>query len=138
MRAVRLGLRLGLFQLSLGILGVLILGLPESSPDHRDWRVCRFDGFGDWGPAADGLHRAWFGNRSDRIPSGRLRRTPFIVMGSLAISLLFGLTGWVVLQLAKTMPLANPSFLGGWIGLLLLISIATGQQLLLEAQHFLP
>ena len=27
---------------------------PESSPDHRDWRVCRFDGFGDWGPAADG------------------------------------------------------------------------------------
>ena len=27
MRAVRLGLRLGLFQLSLGILGVLILGL---------------------------------------------------------------------------------------------------------------
>ena len=29
---------------------------PESPPDHRDWRVCRFDGFGDWGPAADGLH----------------------------------------------------------------------------------
>lgn len=73
-----------------------------------------------------GFTRAWFGNRSDRIPSGRLRRTPFIVMSSLAISLLFGLTGWVVLQLAKTMPLADQSFLGGWIGLLLLISIATG------------
>ena len=126
MRVVRLGLRLGLFQLSLGILGVLILGLLNRLLITEIGVSAALTALAIGAQQLMGFTRAWFGNRSDRIPSGRLRRTPFIVMGSLAISLLFGLTGWVVLQLAKTMPLANQSFLGGWIGLLLLISIATG------------
>ena len=126
MRVVRLGLRLGLFQLSLGILGVLILGLLNRLLITEIGVSAALTALAIGAQQLMGFTRAWFGNRSDRIPSGRLRRTPFIVMSSLAISLLFGLTGWVVLQLAKTMPLANPSFLGGWIGLLLLISIATG------------
>ena len=125
-QVVRLGLRLGLFQLSLGILGVLILGLLNRLLITEIGVSAALTALAIGAQQLMGFTRAWFGNRSDRIPSGRLRRTPFIVMGSLAISLLFGLTGWVVLQLAKTMPLANQSFLGGWIGLLLLISIATG------------
>ena len=126
MRAVRLGLRLGLFQLSLGILGVLILGLLNRLLITEIGVSAALTALAIGAQQLMGFTRAWFGNRSDRMSSGRLRRTPFIVMSSLAISLLFGLTGWVVLQLAKTMPLANQSFLGGWIGLLLLISIATG------------
>ena len=126
MRDVRLGLRLGLFQMSLGILGVLILGLLNRLLITEIGVSAALTALAIGAQQLMGFTRAWFGNRSDRIRSGRLRRTPFIVMSSLAISLLFGLTGWVVLQLAKTMPLANQSFLSGWIGLLLLISIATG------------
>ena len=126
MRDVRLGLRLGLFQLSLGILGVLILGLLNRLLITEIGVSAALTALAIGAQQLMGFTRPWFGNRSDRIPSGRLRRTPFILMSSLAISLLFGLTGWVVLQLAKTMPLANQSFLGGWIGLLLLISIAIG------------
>ena len=93
MRAVRLGLRLGLFQLSLGILGVLILGLLNRLLITEIGVSAALTALAIGAQQLMGFTRAWFGNRSDRIRSGRLRRTPFIVMSSLAISLLFGLTG---------------------------------------------
>jgi BCD family chlorophyll transporter-like MFS transporter len=73
-----------------------------------------------------GFTRVWFGNRSDQIAEGGLRRTPFIVKSALAFSLLFGLAGWVVLQLAETVALPNQPFVGVWIGVLTLISLALG------------
>ena len=73
-----------------------------------------------------GFTRIWFGNRSDRIAAGRLKRTPYIVISALAFSGLFGLSGWVVLQLARTITLPGQLFVGPWVGLLMLISIALG------------
>ena len=125
-RVVRLGLRLGLFQLSLGILGVLILGLLNRLLITEIGVSAALTALAFGAQQLMGFSRAWFGDRSDRIPPGRLRRTPFIVMSSLALSLLFGGAGWVVLQLARTMPSAEQPFFGAWMGLLTLISIAIG------------
>ena len=125
-QVVRLGLRLGLFQLSLGILGVLILGLLNRLLISEIGVSAALTALAIGAQQLMGFTRAWFGDRSDRIPSGRLRRTPFIVLSSLAFSLLFGCSGWVVLQLANTMPYAGQPDVGAWIGLLALISIATG------------
>ena len=72
------------------------------------------------------ITRVWFGNRSYQIAGGGLRRTPFIVKSALAFSLLFGLAGWVVLQLAETVALPSRPFVGVWIGVLTLISLALG------------
>jgi BCD family chlorophyll transporter-like MFS transporter len=73
-----------------------------------------------------GFTRVWFGNQSDRIAAGRLKRTPYIVISAFAFSGLFGLSGWVVLQLARTITLPGQLFVGPWVGLLMLISIALG------------
>ena len=126
MRDLRLGLRLGLFQLSLGILGVLILGLLNRLLITEIGVSAALTALAIGAQQLMGFTRAWFGNRSDRIPSGRLRRTPFIVLSSLAFSLLFGCAGWVVLELARTMSSAEQPDVGAWIGLLALISIAIG------------
>ena len=126
MRDVRLGLRLGLFQLSLGILGVLILGLLNRLLITEIGVSAALTALAIGAQQLMGFTRAWFGNRSDRIPSGRLRRTPFIVLSSLSFSLLFGCAGWVVLELARTMSSAEQPDVGAWIGLLALISIAIG------------
>ena len=96
-RVVRLGLRLGLFQLSLGILGVLILGLLNRLLITEIGVSAALTALAFGAQQLMGFSRAWFGDRSDRIPPGRLRRTPFIVLSSLALSLLFGGAGWVVL-----------------------------------------
>ena len=126
MRDLRLGLRLGLFQLSLGILGVLILGLLNRLLITEIGVSAALTALAIGAQQLMGFTRAWFGNRSDRTPSGRLRRTPFIVLSSLAFSLLFGCAGWVVLELVRTMSSSEQPDVGAWIGLLALISIATG------------
>ena len=89
-RVVRLGLRLGLFQLSLGILGVLILGLLNRLLITEIGVSAALTALAFGAQQLMGFSRAWFGDRSDRIPPGRVRRTPFIVLSSLALSLLFG------------------------------------------------
>ena len=60
------------------------------------------------------------------MPSGRLRRTPFILASSCALALLFLLAVRVVLQLARSMELQGllPSL--PWVGALVLIFIAIG------------
>ena len=87
---LRLALQLGLFQLSLGILGVLILGLLNRLliQDIQVPAVLAAVAVG--GQQLMGFTRAWFGHRSDRIPISRLRRTPFIISSTVAIALLFG------------------------------------------------
>ena len=126
MRVVRLALRLGLFQLSLGILGVLMLGLFNRLLIAEIGLPAAVVAFALGSQQLMGFTRVWFGNRSDRIAGGRLKRTPYIVKSALAFSLLFGLAGWVVLQLAETVALPSQPFVGVWIGVLTLISIAIG------------
>lgn len=126
MRILLLGLQLGLFQLGLGILGVLILGLLNRLLITEIGLSAAVTALAIGAQQLMGFTRAWFGERSDRMALGRLRRTPFIVLSSVALSLLFGCAGWVVLQLAITMASAEQRGVGLWIGLLMLISIATG------------
>ena len=125
-RVIRLGLRLGLFQLSLGILGVLMLGLFNRLLIAEIGLPAAVVALAIGAQQLMGFTRVWFGNRSDQIAGGGLRRTPFIVKSALAFSLLFGLAGWVVLQLAETAALPSQPFVGVWIGLLTLISLALG------------
>lgn len=126
MRVVRLGLRLGLFQLSLGILGVLMLGLFNRLLIAEVGLPAAVVALAIGSQQLMGFTRVWFGNRSDRSAGGRLKRTPYIVISALAFSLLLGLAGWVVLQLARTITLPGQPFVGAWVGLLMLISIALG------------
>lgn len=126
MRVLRLGLRLGLFQLSLGILGVLMLGLFNRLLIAEIGLPAAVVALAIGSQQLMGFTRIWFGNRSDRIAAGRLKRSPYIVISALAFSVLFGLAGWVVLQLAKTVALPSQPLVGVWIGVLTLISIALG------------
>ena len=125
-RDIRLGIRLGLFQLSLGILGVLMLGLFNRLLIEEIGLPAAVVALAIGSQQLMGFTRIWFGNRSDRIAAGRLKRTPYIVISALAFSGLFGLSGWVVLQLARTITLPGQLFVGAWVGLLMLISIALG------------
>ena len=100
---IRLALRLGLFQLSLGILGVLILGLLNRLLIQDIQLPAVLAALAVGGQQLMGFTRVWFGHRSDRIPPIRLRRTPFIVISSLAIALLFGVACQLVLRLATSM-----------------------------------
>ena len=125
-RDICLGIRLGLFQLSLGILGVLMLGLFNRLLIEEIGLPAAVVALAIGSQQLMGFTRIWFGNRSDRIAAGRLKRTPYIVISALAFSGLFGLSGWVVLQLARTITLPDQPFVGAWVGLLTLISIALG------------
>ena len=100
---LRLGMQLGLFQLSLGILGVLILGLLNRLLIQDIQLPAVLASLTVGGQYLMGFTRAWFGHRSDRTPPSRLRRTPFIVISSLAIALLFGVACQLVLRLAASM-----------------------------------
>ena len=119
-------IRLGLFQLSLGILGVLMLGLFNRLLIAEIGLPAAVVALAIGSQQLMGFTRVWFGNQSDRIAAGRLKRTPYIVISALAFSGLFGLSGWVVLQLARTITLPGQLFVGPWVGLLMLISIALG------------
>ena len=100
MRVLRLGFRLGLFQLSLGILGVLMLGLFNRLLIEEIGLPAAVVALAIGSQQLMGFTRVWFGNRSDRIAGGRLKRTAYIVVSAFAFSVLLGLAGWVVLQLA--------------------------------------
>ena len=126
MRVLRLGFRLGLFQLSLGILGVLMLGLFNRLLIEEIGLPAAVVALAIGSQQLMGFTRVWFGNRSDRIAAGRLKRTPYIVVSALAFSVLLGLAGWVVLRLAQAITLPSQPFVGAWVGLLMLISIALG------------
>ena len=121
-----LGLRLGLFQLSLGILGVLILGLLNRLLIQDIQLPAVLAALAVGGQQLMGFTRAWFGHRSDRIPPSRLRRTPFIVISSLAIALLFGVACQLVLRLATSMEASGGELNGLLIGLLILVFVAIG------------
>ena len=100
----RLGFRLGLFQLSLGILGVLMLGLFNRLLIEEIGLPAAVVALAIGSQQLMGFTRVWFGNRSDRIAAGRLKRTPYIVVSALAFSVLLGLAGWVVLGWLKPSP----------------------------------
>ena len=126
MRELRLGLQLGLFQLSLGILGVLILGLLNRLLIQDIQLPAALAALAIGGQQLMGFTRIWFGNWSDRIPLSRLRRTPFIVVSVLALAILFGLAGNVVLALARGMQGRTLGDVTPWIALLVLVFVAIG------------
>ena len=126
MRELRLGFQLGLFQLSLGILGVLILGLLNRLLIQDIQVPAALAALAIGGQQLMGFTRIWFGNWSDRIPLSRLRRTPFIVVSALALALLFGLAGRVVLELARGMQVRTLGDVTPWIALLVLVFVAIG------------
>ena len=126
MRELRLGFQLGLFQLSLGILGVLILGLLNRLLIQDIQVPAALAALAIGGQQLMGFTRIWFGNWSDRIPLSRLRRTPFIVVSSVALALLFGLAGKVVLELARGMQGRTLGDVTPWIALLVLVFVAIG------------
>ena len=123
---LRLALQLGLFQLSLGILGVLILGLLNRLLIQDIQLPAVLAALAVGGQQLMGFTRAWFGHRSDRIPPSRLRRTPFIVISSLAIALLFGVACQLVLRLATNMEASGGELNALLIGLLVLVFVAIG------------
>ena len=103
MGTLTLGLRLGLFQLSLGILGVLILGLLNRLLIQEIQAPAVLVGVAVGGQQLMGFTHVWFCHRSDRIPISRLRRTHFIISSTVAIALLFGVACQLVLRLAASM-----------------------------------
>ena len=76
MRVLRLGFRLGLFQLSLGILGVLMLDLFNRLLIEEIGLPIAVLALASGSLQLMGFTRVWFGNRSDRIAGGRLQWTP--------------------------------------------------------------
>ena len=126
MGTLTLGLRLGLFQLSLGILGVLILGLLNRLliQDIQVPAVLAAVAVG--GQQLMGFTRVWFGHRSDRIPISRLRRTPFIVSSTVVIALLFGAACQLVLRLATSMEASGGELNALLLGLLILVFVGIG------------
>ena len=79
MRVLCLGFRLGLFQLSLGILGVLMLGLFNRLLIKEIGLPAVVVALAIGSQQLMEFTRVWFGNRSDRIiAAGRLKRTPYM------------------------------------------------------------
>ena len=120
-----MGLRLGLFQLSLGSLSVLTLGLLNRLLIQDFGMSAALVSLAIGIQELMGFSRAWFGHRSDRMPVGVLRRTPFLLGSSLGVSVLFGAAIWVVLQLAESRAF-NASQDTLWMVLLTLIFIGIG------------
>ena len=90
-RPLHLGLQLGLFQLALGLFSVLSLGLFNRLLIEELQLPAVLAAVAVGSQQLMGFTRVWFGDRSDRIPLSRLRRTPFIVGSALALALLFAL-----------------------------------------------
>ena len=122
-RPLRLGLQLGLFQLALGLFSVLSLGLFNRLLIEELQLPAVLAAVAVGSQQLMGFTRVWFGDRSDRIPLSRLRRTPFIVGSALALALLFALACQLVLQLGRSMAPAGDAPL---ILLLTLVFIAIG------------
>ena len=126
MHQVYLGFRLGLFQLSLGILGVLVLGLMNRLLIQEIQLPAVLAALAIGGQQLMGFTRVWFGNRSDRIVPSRLRRTPFIVASSLSLALLFAVVCHLVLELAAAMDASRDGAVLVLMGLLVLVFIGIG------------
>ena len=126
MGRIRLALRLGLFQLSLGFLSVLTLGLLNRLLIQDLQRPAALVALAIGAQELMGVTRAWFGYWSDRIPVTSLRRTPFVVGSSLALSVLFGLAVWVVLRMADSLQNGPQSAATGWIVLLVVVFVGIG------------
>ena len=125
-RPLLLGLQLGLFQLGLGIFGVLAFGLFNRLLIEEFQRPAVLVAVAIGSQQLMGFTRVWFGHRSDRIPVSGLRRTPFIVCSSLFLALLFGLACQLVLQLGRVMVSSGGANLSWLILLLTAVFIAIG------------
>ena len=115
-----------MFQLSLGILGVLTLGLLNRLLIEEIQLPAAVAALAIGAQELMGFSRAFFGNWSDRLPLGGLRRTPFLLASVLALSLLFGGVVWVVLQLAINAQVRASVGVLTWVVPLMLLFIAIG------------
>ena len=119
-------MQLGLFQLSFGLLSVLILGLLNRLLIQDIQVPAALAALAVGAQQLMGFTRVWFGHRSDRRPVDRLRRTPFILASSVAIAVLFGFAVQVVLQLADAMQAQSMFNSAAWFFALIGISVAIG------------
>ena len=119
-------MQLGLFQLSLGVLGVLILGLLNRLLIQDIQVPAVLAAVAVAGQQLMGFTRAWFGHRSDRIPISRLRRTSFIVFSTVAIALLFGVACQLVLRVATSMEASGGELNALLMALLILVFVGIG------------
>ena len=126
MGRIRLALRLGLFQLSLGLLSVLTLGLLNRLLIQDLQLPAGLVALAIGAQELMGVTRAWFGSWSDRISVTSRRRTPFVVGSSFVLSLLFGLAVWVVLRLADVLQNGPQAAATGWIALLMVVFVGIG------------
>ena len=125
-RPLLLGLQLGLFQLGLGIFGVLAFGLFNRLLIEEFQLPAVLVAAAIGSQQLTGFTRVWFGYRSDRIPVSRLRRTSFIVCSSFFLALLFGLACQLVLRLGRVMESAGTANLSWLILLLTAVFVAIG------------
>ena len=119
-------MQLGLFQLSFGLLSVLILGLLNRLLIQDIQVPAALAALAVGAQQLMGFTRVWFGHRSDRRHADRLRRTPFILASSVAIAVLFGFAVQVVLQLADAMQAQSMLTSAAWFLALIGISVAIG------------
>ena len=94
-------LRLGLFQACLGALSVLTLGIFNRLLIEEFKVPAALTALALGAQQLVAFTRVWFGQRSDRIPAGRLRRTPLILGGAAMFCTLFWVGGRTMLWLAQ-------------------------------------
>lgn len=93
--------RLGLFQACLGALSVITLGIFNRLLIEEFKVPAALTALALGAQQLVAFSRVWFGQRSDRIPPGRLRRTPWILGGAAVFCTLFWIGGRTMLWLAQ-------------------------------------
>lgn len=94
-------LRLGLFQACLGALSVLTLGIFNRLLIEEFKVPAALTALALGAQQLVAFTRVWFGQQSDRIAPGRLRRTPLILGGAALFCTLFWIGGRTMLWLAQ-------------------------------------
>ena len=120
MRFAALAFRLGLFQACLGALSVLTLGIFNRLLIDEFSVPAALTALALGAQQLVAFTRVWFGQRSDNCRWRGLRRTPFVLCGSLSFCVLFWIAGRTVLWLAEASQAGDGSAVL-WRGLMLTV-----------------
>ena len=120
MRFAALAFRLGLFQACLGALSVLTLGIFIRLLIDEFSVPAALTALALGAQQLVAFTRVWFGQRSDNCRWRGLRRTPFVLCGSLSFCVLFWIAGRTVLWLAEASQAGDASAVL-WRGLVLTV-----------------
>jgi len=123
-RFLLLAFRLGLFQACLGALAVLTLGIFNRLLIEEFQVPAALAALALGAQQMVAFTRVWFGQRSDHVRPGGLRRTPYILWGALAFCTLFWVAGRTVLWLAAASQAGDAAAVlqrGLWLTLVFLL-----------------